>query len=82
MSNPWTLIVLENDYPGRMLPGMTFTIEPVLTEGEEEIYILEDDWTAITVDNSRTAQVEHTILITDSGVEILTLHTQNINLDK
>lgn len=52
---------------------MTFTIEPILTQGEELIDILEDDWTAVTADNARTAQCEHTVLITRSGVEILTL---------
>lgn len=56
-----------------MRPGMTFTIEPVLTQGDCMVEILEDDWTAITVDSARTAQCEHTILITESGVEILTL---------
>lgn len=55
-----------------MLPGMTFTIEPVLTQGDEMIDILDDNWTAVTVDNSRTAQFEHTILITETGVDILT----------
>lgn len=52
---------------------MTFTIEPVLTQGEETIEILEDNWTAVTVDKARTAQFEHTVLITDTGVEILTI---------
>lgn len=51
---------------------MTFTIEPILSLGGGEIGILEDGWTAITLDNSRSAQFEHTILITDMGAEILT----------
>lgn len=55
-----------------MQTGMTFTIEPILSLGGGEIGILEDGWTAITLDNSRTAQFEHTILITDTGAEILT----------
>jgi len=55
-----------------MLTGMTFTIEPALSEGGEEIEILDDGWTAVTVDNSRSAQAEHTILITSNGAEILT----------
>ncbi|KYQ56272.1 Methionine aminopeptidase 1D, mitochondrial [Trachymyrmex zeteki] len=62
-----------NDFPARMKAGMTFTIEPALSQGTTEIEILEDRWTTCTVDNSRTAQVEHTILITDTGCEILTL---------
>lgn len=56
-----------------MQSGMTFTIEPILTTGSQEIEILEDNWTAVTCDSNRTAQFEHTILITDNGVEILTL---------
>lgn len=56
-----------------MKPGMTFTIEPVLSQGMTQIEILEDGWTACTIDNSRTAQIEHTILITNEGCEVLTL---------
>lgn len=55
-----------------MQSGMTFTIEPVLSQGTEEIVILEDGWTAVTADNSRSAQSEHTLLVTDTGVEVLT----------
>ncbi|XP_017777241.1 PREDICTED: methionine aminopeptidase 1D, mitochondrial [Nicrophorus vespilloides] len=62
-----------NDFKGVMLSGMTFTVEPILTQGRREIEIQEDDWTAVTVDNARTAQFEHTILITEDGHEILTL---------
>jgi len=60
-----------NNYPGTMKPGMVFTIEPVVSEGDRRVRILEDGWTAVTVDNSRTAQAEHTVLITETGVEIL-----------
>lgn len=56
-----------------MLPGMTFTIEPILSLGGSEIEIQDDNWTAITTDNSRSAQFEHTILITDTNAEILTV---------
>lgn len=52
---------------------MTFTIEPVLSQGSKEIVILDDGWTAVTVDNARTAQFEHTVLIVDSGADVLTL---------
>lgn len=51
---------------------MTFTIEPVLSQGNEEVVILEDGWTAVTLDHARAAQIEHTILITDHGCDILT----------
>jgi len=62
-----------NDFPEKMKAGMTFTIEPALSQGATQIEILEDGWTACTIDNSRTAQIEHTILITDTGCEVLTL---------
>lgn len=62
----------ENNLAGIMLPGMVFTIEPILSLGEEEIEILDDNWTAISTDDSRSAQFEHTVLITDSGVDVLT----------
>lgn len=61
-----------NDYEGVMIPGMTFTIEPVLSHGNEGTVILEDGWTVVTDDCSRAAQVEHTVLITENGTEILT----------
>lgn len=54
-------------------PGMVFTIEPMLTLGTHEWRLWEDGWTVVTRDGSRTAQFEHTILITESGAEVLTL---------
>jgi methionyl aminopeptidase len=54
-------------------PGMTFTIEPMLTLGTIDYEIWPDRWTVVTKDRKRTAQFEHTILVTDSGTEILTL---------
>ncbi|WP_156464592.1 type I methionyl aminopeptidase [Aeromicrobium sp. Root495] len=54
-------------------PGMTFTIEPMLTLGSTEWDLWEDGWTATTQDKSRTAQFEHTLLVTTDGAEILTL---------
>jgi methionyl aminopeptidase len=56
-----------------MEPGMTFTIEPMLTLGTIDYDIWPDNWTAVTRDGMRTAQFEHTILVTDDGHEILTL---------
>jgi methionyl aminopeptidase len=53
-------------------PGMTFTIEPMITMGSVEPMIWDDGWTAVTVDGSRTAQFEHTVLVTDAGVDVLT----------
>ena len=54
-------------------PGMTFTIEPMLTLGDVEWDLWDDGWTATTRDKSRTAQFEHTLLVTSDGAEILTL---------
>ena len=54
-------------------PGMTFTIEPMLTLGAQEWDMWEDGWTVTTQDKSRTAQFEHTLLVTEDGAEILTL---------
>ncbi len=54
-------------------PGMTFTIEPMITIGPPDLYVWDDDWTAATLSGQRSAQFEHTLLVTDDGVEILTL---------
>jgi methionyl aminopeptidase len=54
-------------------PGMTFTIEPMLTLGGIDYDIWADGWTVLTKDRKRTAQFEHTLLVTDDGHEILTL---------
>jgi methionyl aminopeptidase len=56
-----------------MEPGMTFTIEPMLTLGTIAYDIWDDGWTVVTKDRKRTAQFEHTLLVTESGSEILTL---------
>ena len=70
------LIVPHYDDPGATRPmevGMTFTIEPMLTLGTIAYDIWPDGWTAVTRDRRRTAQFEHTILVTEDGHEILTL---------
>ncbi|HET6167383.1 MAG TPA: type I methionyl aminopeptidase [Marmoricola sp.] len=54
-------------------PGMTFTIEPMLNLGTHEWEMWDDDWTVVTRDRRTSAQFEHTLLVTDSGAEILTL---------
>ncbi|KAG8432444.1 hypothetical protein GDO86_016910 [Hymenochirus boettgeri] len=56
----------------RMEEGMAFTIEPIIMEGSSDFRILKDKWTAVSVDNKRSAQFEHTIVITSGGAEILT----------
>ena len=55
-----------------MEPGMTFTIEPMITVGAHDHVMWNDGWTAATIDRKRTAQFEHTIVVTDDGAEILT----------
>ena len=61
-----------------IVPGMTFTIEPMLTLGNPACEMWDDDWTAVTRDGSRTAQFEHTLLVTEEGVEILTVTRDGI----
>jgi methionyl aminopeptidase len=51
---------------------MVFTIEPMINLGDYETEVLEDGWTVITVDGSLSAQFEHTVLVTDTGCEVLT----------
>ena len=54
-------------------PGMTFTIEPMLNLGTHQWEMWDDDWTVVTRDRRTSAQFEHTLLVTDTGAEILTL---------
>ncbi|MEU6710585.1 type I methionyl aminopeptidase [Nonomuraea sp. NPDC046802] len=70
------LMVPHYDDPSlrvELVPGMTFTIEPMLTLGTIDYDIWPDKWTAVTKDRKRTAQFEHTIVVTETGSEILTL---------
>ncbi|MEX1008504.1 MAG: type I methionyl aminopeptidase [Acidimicrobiia bacterium] len=55
-----------------MEPGMVFTIEPMITIGNIRPIIWDDGWTAVTADGSRSAQFEHTVLVTDTAVDVLT----------
>lgn len=56
-----------------LVPGMIFTIEPMINEGKYDVFVDEDDdWTVLTEDGSLSAQWEHTILVTETGIEILT----------
>jgi methionyl aminopeptidase len=60
-------------YDTMIEPGMTFTIEPMLCLGTYEWEMWDDEWTVVTKDGRRSAQFEHTLLVTDSGAEVLTL---------
>jgi methionyl aminopeptidase len=69
------LVILHYDsdvYRDVMEPGMTFTIEPMLALGNPSSHQWDDDWTVSTNDGSRVAQWEHTIVVTETGAEILT----------
>ena len=57
----------------RIQPGMVFTIEPMINAGKPAIRTLDDQWTVVTADGSRSAQFEHSMAITDDGVELLTV---------
>ena len=57
----------------RIQEGMTLAIEPMITEGDYEVDVLLDDWTAVTVDGGLSAHYENTVLITDGEPELLTL---------
>ncbi|MCC5867061.1 MAG: type I methionyl aminopeptidase [Gammaproteobacteria bacterium] len=68
--------VLHYGQPGTGLElqaGMTFTIEPMVNAGRRHVKLLRDGWTVVTKDHSLSAQWEHTVLVTDDGVEVLTL---------
>ncbi len=58
--------------------GMTFTIEPMVNVGKRHVKLLKDDWTVVTKDHSLSAQWEHTILVTETGYEVLTLREEEI----
>jgi methionyl aminopeptidase len=69
------LQVLHHHNPAetrRMEPGMAFTIEPMINAGSFRAVVWDDGWTAVTADLARSAQFEHTVLITETGVEVLT----------
>lgn len=56
----------------RLKPGMVICIEPMLTFGKRDIWLLEDEWTVVTQDSKPAAHYEHTVLVTEDGYEILT----------
>ncbi len=68
--------VLHYGRPGtglKLLPGMIFTVEPMVNAGRPGIRCLADGWTIVTADHSLSAQWEHTVLVTDAGFEVLTV---------
>ena len=66
-----------------IVPGMVFTIEPILCAGKPEVYVLDDGWTVVTKDSSRCAQFEHTVAVFSNRTEVLTAPRGSniVNLD-
>jgi methionyl aminopeptidase len=56
----------------KLRPGMVLAVEPMVNQGTYEVELLDDDWTAVTLDNKLSAHFEHTVLITEGGPEVLT----------
>ena len=76
-TNPSIYHYRKNKAIGIMKPGNIFTIEPMINEGSYKDVTWPDNWTAVTADGKRSAQFEHTILVTEDGYEILTARNQN-----
>ena len=76
-TNPNILHYRNSEPNGQMATGHTFTIEPMICEGTSKPLTWPDDWTATTQDGKRSAQFEHTLLITGEGVEALTGKTED-----
>lgn len=75
--NPEVIHVEPEEMGPELLPGMIFTIEPILNIGRPEVKVLSDGWTAVTRDRSLSAQAEHTIGITEDGHVIFTAGPEN-----
>ena len=73
--------VLHFGKPGtdiELKPGMTFTIEPMINAGKRYVKLLPDQWTVVTKDHKLSAQWEHTVLVTKTGVDVLTKRTDEV----
>jgi methionyl aminopeptidase len=62
----------------KLRTGMVFTIEPMINEGHWDVEILDDQWTALTKDRKLSAQFEHTVVVTPTGAEVLTLLSERV----
>jgi len=71
--DPQVLHYGERGQGVQLVPGMTFTVEPMVNAGKRHVRLLPDGWTVITKDHSLSAQWEHTVLVTETGYEVLTL---------
>lgn len=70
---PQVLHYGQRDTGPILLPGMIFTVEPMINQGKRHLRILNDGWTVVTKDRSLSAQWEHEVLVTETGYEILTI---------
>ncbi len=69
----------ENDSGPELKPGMFFTVEPMVNAGKWQVKLLADGWTAVTKDRSLSAQFEHTVGVTETGVEIFTISPKGLH---
>jgi methionyl aminopeptidase len=67
---------------GVMKPGHVFTVEPMVNDGVWRDMLWPDEWTVTTIDGKRSAQFEHTLLVTETGVEILTKRPWGSYIDR
>jgi len=70
---PQVLHYGKKDTGMELVPGMTFTIEPMINQGKRHTRLLPDDWTVVTKDRKLSAQWEHTLAVTETGFEVFTL---------
>ena len=63
----------------RLLPGMIFTVEPMINLGRKDVALLADGWTAVTRDRSLSAQYEHSVGVTETGFEIFTVSPSGLH---
>ena len=76
---PTILHYVEANYDVPLRPGMLFTIEPMINLGKPQVKVLSDGWTAVTRDRSLSAQFEHSVAVTETGVEIFTLSPKGLH---
>jgi methionyl aminopeptidase len=76
---PTILHYVEPSYNVELKPGMIFTVEPMVNLGRPHVKVLADGWTAVTRDRSLSAQFEHTVGVTSTGVEIFTLSPKGMD---
>ncbi|MGY2050504.1 type I methionyl aminopeptidase [Methylobacterium sp. JK268] len=77
---PTILHYVEPSYSVVLRPGQFFTVEPMINLGRPQVKVLSDGWTAVTRDRSLSAQFEHTVAVTETGVEIFTLSPKGLDL--